>query len=198
MRMKTNRWVPAALLATACGCLATAQAQFTLIARGTLTGSSAGSYADLSGLTDTLENGVPHNLLGGFGSGISQLSGDTFVAVPDRGPNGVSYNPLVDDTDSYINRFHTIKMNLAENTSGAGLPFTITPELQATTLLHALLPLSYGTGQGLISAAVCRLRTTTSSTTLPGALTASIPTPAPATHSTPGSTPRACAFRTTG
>ena len=34
------------------------QAQVALIAKGTLTSSSAGSYADLSGLNGTLENGV--------------------------------------------------------------------------------------------------------------------------------------------
>ena len=33
-------------------------AQVALIARGTLTGSSAGSYADLSGLKGTLENEI--------------------------------------------------------------------------------------------------------------------------------------------
>jgi hypothetical protein len=41
-------------------------AQGTLLARGTLTGSKAGSYRDLSGLNNTLENGVPANLLGGL------------------------------------------------------------------------------------------------------------------------------------
>ena len=122
------------------------QAQIALIAKGTLTGSTAGSYADLSGLTGTLENGVPANLLGGFGSGIAYISTDRFLAVPDRGPNAVSYNSSVDDTDSYINRFHTIKMNLTANTSGAGLPFTITPAIEKTTLLSSPTPLVYGTG----------------------------------------------------
>ena len=42
----------------------------TLLARGTLTGSSAGYYTDLSGLTDTLENGVSASLLGGIGFGL--------------------------------------------------------------------------------------------------------------------------------
>ena len=141
--------VQAALLAAACGILAAAPApaQLTLLAKGTLTGSTAGPYADLSGLTNTLENGVPANSLGGLGSGLAYVSGDTFLALPDRGPNAVSFNPLVDDTVSYINRFHTVKMNL-EPSTGA-LPFTITPTLLSTTLLHALLPLAYGTGEGL-------------------------------------------------
>ena len=45
------------------------QAQVSLIAKGKLTQSSAGFYADLSGLDYNLENGAPANLLGGLGSG---------------------------------------------------------------------------------------------------------------------------------
>ena len=123
-------------------------AQPTLLAKGTLISSRAGSYADLSGLKGTLENGAPANLLGGFGSGIAHISGDQFVAVPDRGPNAVPFNSNVDDTVSYINRVHTIKMNLKAN-KDAGLPYTIDPELEATTLLFNLIPLSYGSGIGL-------------------------------------------------
>ena len=125
-----------------------AAAQPTLVAKGTLTSSRAGSYADLSGLKGTLENGAPANLLGGFGSGIAHISGDQFVAAPDRGPNAVPFNSNIDDTVSYINRFHTIKMNLKAN-NGTGLPYTIEPELEATTLLFNLTPLSYGSGNGL-------------------------------------------------
>src|ERR1700733_7954518 len=40
-------------------------------------------------------------------------------------------------------------MNLAPNTSGSGLPFNLTPNLRATTLLWSLTPLVYGTGSGL-------------------------------------------------
>jgi Esterase-like activity of phytase len=124
-------------------------AQITLLANGKLTGSSAGSYKDLSGLNYVLENGVPANLLGGLGSGIAYAGGNTFLAVPDRGPNAVSFNSLVDDTVGYVNRFHTVSMQLAPNTSGTGLPFTLTPTLRSTTLLHTLLPLTYGSGEGL-------------------------------------------------
>jgi hypothetical protein len=124
------------------------QAQINLIARGTLTGSSAGEYADLSGLGDTLDNGVKANLLGGIGSGITHVSGDTFLAVPDRGPNAHKYNHAVDDTTSYIDRFQTIRMNLKPN-KGAGLPYAITPELERTTLLWSASPLVYGSGEGL-------------------------------------------------
>ncbi len=124
-------------------------AQVKLLANGTLTGSSAGSYADLSGLPGTLENGVPGNLLGGLGSGLAYISTDRFLAVPDRGPNAVPYNSAVDDTDSYINRFHTVKMNLQPNAGGSGLPFTIAPALEKTTLLSSGSPLVYGSGAGL-------------------------------------------------
>jgi hypothetical protein len=119
-----------------------------LIAKGTLTESSAGLYADLSGLDYDLENGAPANLLGGLGSGLAWGFDDTFLAVPDRGPNAVSYDSLVDDTVSYIPRFHTVKMNLEQN-SGEGLPFTIRPTLESTTLLYSPSPLVYGSGDGL-------------------------------------------------
>jgi hypothetical protein len=125
-----------------------AQAQPALIAKGTLTASRDGVYADLSGLKGTLENGAAANLLGGFGSGIAHVSGDQFLAVPDRGPNAIPFNSDIDDTVSYINRFHTIKMNLKAN-KGAGLPYTIEPELESTTLLFNLTPLTYGSGTGL-------------------------------------------------
>jgi hypothetical protein len=125
-----------------------ASAQVNLIAKGTLTESSAGLYADLSGLDYNLENGAPANLLGGLGSGLAWGYGDTFLAVPDRGPNAVSFDSLVDDTVSYIPRFHTLKMNLQPN-GGQGLPFTLTPTLDATTLLSSSSPLVYGSGDGL-------------------------------------------------
>ena len=125
-----------------------AEAQVSLIAKGTLTGSRPGNYADLSGLKGTLENGAAANLLGGLGSGIAHVSGDKFLALPDRGPNAVPFNSNIDDTVSYIDRFHTVDMNLKAN-NGAGLPFTITPELESTTLLDSLTPLVYGSGIGL-------------------------------------------------
>jgi hypothetical protein len=63
--------------------------QFPLLAAGTLDQSRAASFADVSGLTYMLENGVPANYLGGFGSAITFAGGNTFVAPPDRGPNAV-------------------------------------------------------------------------------------------------------------
>jgi hypothetical protein len=123
--------------------------QVTLLAKGTLTGSSAGANADLSGLSGTLENGASANLLGGLGSGIAYVSADRFLAVPDRGPNAVSYNAAIDDTASWIDRFHTIKMNLQPNATGSGLPYTIAPILEKTTLLSNGAALVYGSGAGL-------------------------------------------------
>lgn len=104
-----------------------------------------GSGPQTAGL---LENGVAGNLLGGLGSGFAYAGGSTFITVPDRGPNALSYNALVDNTTSYINRFQTLKMLLAPNPV-AGLPFTLTPTLIATTLLSNPTALVYGSGAGL-------------------------------------------------
>ncbi|HWB82751.1 MAG TPA: esterase-like activity of phytase family protein [Bryobacteraceae bacterium] len=125
------------------------QAQPSLLAIGTLSQSRAGDNADLSGLTYKLENGAPANLLGGLGSGLAYASGNTFLALPDRGPNAVTFDNAIDSTVSYINRFHTVTMDLEPNTAGSGLPFTLTPTMRSTTLLWSLTPLVYGTGAGL-------------------------------------------------
>jgi hypothetical protein len=139
-----------ALFGLACAVLATipGPAQ-TLLAKGTLTGSKAGAYTDLSGLNGTLENGAPASLLGGLGSGLAYASGNTFLALPDRGPNAVSFDALIDDTASYIDRFHTVRMKLHPSATGSALPFTLAPELESTTLLYSSRPLHYGTGAGL-------------------------------------------------
>jgi hypothetical protein len=122
---------------------APARADVSLLAIGTLPGTT-----DLSGLTDTLENGVPDNILGGLGSGLAYAGGSTFLAVPDRGPNAVPFDSAIDNTASYINRFQTLNLNLTPNPGGA-LPFTLTPTLTKTTLLYSSTPLTYGTGAGL-------------------------------------------------
>jgi hypothetical protein len=132
-----------------CSALQVPAQTFPLLAVGTLDASRAGQWADVSALGYTLENGAPANLLGGFGSAITYASGNTFLALPDRGPNAVTFDAAIDNTASYINRFHTIKMQLTPNTTGAGLPYTLTPTLLATTLLWSPTPLVYGTGTGL-------------------------------------------------
>src|SRR5215470_20259519 len=96
-----------------------------VLAVGTLDSSRAGDWADLSGLTYPLENGAPADLLGGLGSGIAYASGNTFLALPDRGPNAVEFDDAIDNTASYINRFHTIQMHLTPNTSGTGPAFNL-------------------------------------------------------------------------
>ena len=115
---------------------------------GSLTNSKAGAFTDLSGLDDTLENGAAANLLGGLGSGLAWGVDNTFLALPDRGPNAVVFDALVDNTVTYIPRFHTVKIDLKKN-PGTGLPFTLTPKLKDTTLLYSSNPLVYGTGTGL-------------------------------------------------
>src|ERR1700712_4746212 len=64
-----------------------AQATPVLLAEGALTGTT-----DLSGLTGTLENGLPANILGGRASGLAYAGGNPFRALPDRGPNATPYN----------------------------------------------------------------------------------------------------------
>ena len=118
-----------------------AHADIGLIARGSI----AGTATDLSGLTGTLENGVAANLLGGLGSGLAWAGGNTFLALPDRGPNAVAWNASVDNTASYIARFNTLQLDLTASNGGA-LPFTLTPTLSGTTLLSSATPLAYGTG----------------------------------------------------
>ena len=143
-----SRTLISALLLGATALVPPALAAPQLLAIGSLTGSSAGANVDLSGLTGLLENGLPGNVLGGMGSGLAWAGGNTFLAAPDRGPNATAYNSAVDDTSSYIARYQTIQMTLAPN-GGAGLPFTLTPNLTATTLLSSPTPLTYGTGAGL-------------------------------------------------
>ncbi len=118
-----------------------ASADISLIARGTLSASAT----DLSGLSGTLENGVAANLLGGIGSGLAWAGGNTFLALPDRGPNAVPWNAALDDTSSYIPRFDTLQLGLVASPGGA-LPFALTPTLTGTTLLSSPTPLTYAPG----------------------------------------------------
>jgi hypothetical protein len=112
-----------------------------LIAIGKLPGTSS----DYSGQSALLENGVRADLLGGMGSGLAWAGGATFLALPDRGPNATAWNAGVDHTTSYVPRFHTLQLNLAQATdANTGLPFTLTPTLLGTTLLYSHAPLNYG------------------------------------------------------
>ena len=120
-----------------------AHADPTLIAIGSI----SGTYEDFAVETAApLENGVPGNRLGGMGSGLAYAGGNTFLALPDRGPNAKPYNAGVDDTASYIARFQTLSLSLAPSDPGSPLPFTLTPMLVDTTLLSSKSPLVYGDG----------------------------------------------------
>lgn len=133
----------AALLCVALPFAAVVQAAPDLIA----VGSVSGTYEDFATETTVpLENGIPGNRLGGIGSGLAYAGGNTFLALPDRGPNAKPYNSAVDDTTSYIVRFHTLSLSLAPSDPGSALPFTLTPMLVDTTLLSSKAPLVYGTG----------------------------------------------------
>ena len=117
----------------------TAQADINLIGIGQV----SGTYQDMATKTsDQLESGVAGNLLGGVGSGLAYAGGNTFLAVPDRGPNATAYNAAVDDTTSYIPRFQTFSLSLAPNPSYdslvvGSLPYIVSPFLTDTTLLSS-------------------------------------------------------------
>ena len=115
------------------------QATVDLVAIGTI----SGTYQDLAHQTATeLENGVAGNRLGGMGSALAHAGGTSFLALPDRGPNAVEYNSALDNTTSYIPRFHTLDLSLAPNPAydvndPNSLRLILTPTLRNTTLLHA-------------------------------------------------------------
>ena len=133
------------------GLAAAAHASVDLVAIGGI----SGTYQDLSSRTAApLENGIAGNRLGGLGSGLAYAGGSTFLALPDRGPNAAPYNSAIDDTASYIPRFHTLSLALAPNPDYVAgqlgsLPLLLTPTLRNTTLLSSPTPLFYGTGAGL-------------------------------------------------
>lgn len=134
----------ASLLAmSAMSVMSNANATVDLIAKGKI----SGTISDLSRETAApLENGAPGNLLGGLGSGMSYAGCNAFVALPDRGPNAISYNAAIDDTVSYINRFETFRLSLSATPAGSDLPYALTPKLVDTTLLHTSDRLVYGNG----------------------------------------------------
>ncbi len=147
--MRLNHIALAATLAAAVLSPLTAQASVDLIAKGSL----SGALSDLSGLTGTLESGISASLLGGIGSGLAWAGGSTFLGLPDRGPNAEAYagGAGIDNTTSFIARFHTVDLALTPSASGS-LPYALTPTLQKTTLLYSTTPLNYGSTPGLASA----------------------------------------------
>ncbi|MEJ0009025.1 MAG: esterase-like activity of phytase family protein [Steroidobacteraceae bacterium] len=144
-----------------------AHADIQLIATANL----PATYEDLNNQTAApLENSVAGNRVGGLGSSIAYAGGDNFLMLPDRGPNAVEFASSIDNTVSYINRFHTFNLRLlpktpsdalAENNGSnpkpspdnlaapfdvAGLPFILTQTIRSTTLLWSPTPLVYGKG----------------------------------------------------
>lgn len=98
--------------------------------------SISGTASDLSGLTDTLEDGSPHNKLGGFGSAIAYTGyNNTFIATPDRGP--------ADGTTNYINRFDTFQITVAQD-AGSSTGYSVNANLTNTTLMSNPTPLVGG------------------------------------------------------
>jgi hypothetical protein len=96
-----------------------------------------------------LENGLPGNLLGGMGSGLTYVGANAYLAIPDRGPNATTYAAAIDNTTSYIPRFHTVKLKLEKSARGSALPFDVVTKVRKTTLLSERTPLVYGSGAGL-------------------------------------------------
>ena len=126
----------------------TAQAQIDLIAIGQV----SGEYQDMATKTAApLESGVAGNMLGGVGSGLAYAGRNTFLALPDRGPNATPYElgVAVDNTTSFIPRFQTFSLSLAKNPSYdsltvGSLPYILSPFLTDTTLLSSKTRLVYG------------------------------------------------------
>lgn len=132
-----NRTVLSSVILACLAGIPTAHATPSLLAIGSLNNTT-----DLSGLSGTLENGNSAAIFGGIGSGLAYAGNNTFLALPDRGPNATPWNGNVDDTTSYISRFHTISMNLVATPGSTA--FTLTPTLSQTTLLYSPTALNYG------------------------------------------------------
>lgn len=93
--------------------------EVTYIGRATWPGTAK----DLSGLTDTLEDGSEHNRLGGLGSGIAWSGrADRYVMISDRGAG--------DGAVSYRCRFHEVAVRINPDQ-----PQPVTWEVVKTTLL---------------------------------------------------------------
>lgn len=119
---------------------ATGQATPVLVATGTLSATT-----DKSGLSGMLENGVDANaVLGGIGSGLAWAGGNTFLALPDRGPNATAWNAALDNTTSYISRVQTMTLGLTQSVNGGNYSYALTPTLNGTTLLYSASALNYG------------------------------------------------------
>ena len=98
------RWTATALaLSLLAGAPAAA---IELIGTGTVPGTATDS---LGAIPATLEDGMPHNRVGGFGSAVAYTgSGNLYIATPDRGP--------ADGTTSYQDRYYLLDISVAPGT----------------------------------------------------------------------------------
>src|SRR5262245_66509669 len=92
----------AALVLSICVAVAPpAGAEVTLLS----TASIPGTARDHSGLTTDVASGIPSDLLGSFGSGITYAgSGNRYIAIDDRGPQ--------DGKVPWRTRFATLELQL--------------------------------------------------------------------------------------
>lgn len=136
--MKKLAFIPLMILLG--GCANSAHATPTLLGIATLSGSE-----DKSKLKGLLENKVDAaSVLGGMGSSLTYAGRNQFLALPDRGPNATAWDPALDNTTSYISRFHEIKLIPKPAKAGAPWPLDIKASLTETHLLYCEHPLNYG------------------------------------------------------
>lgn len=120
MRIALRQAAVAGLVAS---CLTTgiaAAAPIELIGTGTLPGNASDG---LKLVPKILEDGTPHDRVGGFGSALAYTgAGDLYIGVPDRGP--------FDGRTSYLDRYYLL--NIAVTPGG---PTPVAVSLVAATLL---------------------------------------------------------------
>jgi hypothetical protein len=128
-----------------------ASAAPTLVAVGTMDAN----VRDLSTRTSApLDSGETANLLAGLSSGLAYAGGNTFLCLPDRGPNTTTYLPEADSTTTYIPRVHSIQIdtnpNLAYDPGTPGsLPLVMNLHATSTTLLRQNKSLAYDLAYGV-------------------------------------------------
>ncbi|RYZ92468.1 MAG: esterase-like activity of phytase family protein, partial [Moraxellaceae bacterium] len=130
------------------------QSSFATAAPVLIGTGSLSANQDLSGLNTLMESGLAANVFGGIGSGIAYAGGDTFYVLPDRGPNATAYTGgvAVDNTQSYIPRFHQVELSLTSATGA--LPYQVSASLKSTTLLSSTTALNYAAASASLPSGV--------------------------------------------
>ena len=177
--------------------VSTVYAQPALIAHDTLTSSRAGSYADLSGLKGTLENGAAANLLGGIRFRHRPHQRRSICRRPRPRPQR---RPLRLRHRRHRQLHQSLPHHQDEPQAQLRVPVCPTPSIQNSRQprCSSTSPRS-PTAPVLVSASAPASpnRTTSSSTTSPAVPTTSTPTATPAMPTTPVSTLKASASPTT-